>query len=114
MSSHLIQCDTLLYKQNVHIKQRKNDHCLRRVSASSKLLLINKENRIDISVCKSKNSNISVVQNEGSTSCQLKDTYLYNTYMMMIVVVVTVVVVKLVVQESVLKYSIKKDFTYER
>jgi hypothetical protein len=51
-------------------------------------LLINKENRIDISIHKNKNSNISVIQNESSTSCQLRDTYLYDTYMMIVVVVV--------------------------
>jgi hypothetical protein len=34
--------------------------------------------------------------------------------MMMIVVIVAVVVAKLVIQESVLNYSIKKDFMYER
>jgi len=112
MSSHLIWCDTLLYKQNVHTEQHKNDHCLRKVSVSSKLLLINKENRINISIHKSENSNISIIQNEGSTSCQLKDTYLYNTYMMIVVVVV--VAAELVVWESVLTYSIKKDFTYKR
>jgi len=60
------------------------------VSVSSKLLLINKENRINISVHKNKSNNVSVVQNEGSTSCQLRDTYLYNTYMMIVVVVVVV------------------------
>jgi len=83
------------------------------VSIQSKLLLINKENRIDISVCKNKSSNISVVQNKSSTSCQLRDTYLYNTYIM-IVVVVVVVAAELVIQESVLTYSIKKGFTYKR
>jgi len=89
MNSHLLQCDTDLYKQNVVIKQSENDHCLRRVSIQSKLLLINLKNRIDISVCKSESSNISVVQNKNSTSCQLRDTYLYDTYMMIVVVVVT-------------------------
>jgi len=89
-SSHLIQCNTLLYEQNVYIRQHKNEHCLRKVSVSSKLLLINKENRIDINVCKSKSNNISIVQNEGFTSCQLRDTYLYDTYMMIVVVVVVV------------------------
>ncbi len=112
MSSHLIQCDMLLYKQNIHIRQHKNDHCLREVSVSSKLLLINEKNRIDISIHKNKNSNISIIQNEGSTSCQLRDTYLYDTYMMIVVVVV--VTAELVVQESVLTYSIKKGFTYKR
>jgi len=58
------------------------------VSVQSKLLLINKENRIDISIHKNKNSNISVIQNKGSTSCQLKDICLYDTYMMIVVVVV--------------------------
>ncbi len=111
MSSHLIQCDTLLYKQNVHIRQHKNDHCLRRVSVQSKLLLINEENRIDISICKNKNNNISVVQNEGPTSCQLRDTCLYDTYMMIVVIVVAA---ELVVWESVLTYSIKRGFTYKR
>ncbi len=114
MSSHLIQCDTLLYKQDVHTEQHKNDHCLKRVSVTSKLLLINKENRIDISICKNKNSKMSVIQNKSSTSCQLRDTYLYNTYMMIVVVVVVVVAAELVVQESVSAYSIKKGFTYKR
>jgi len=112
MSSHLLQCDMSLYKQNVVIRQSKNDYCLREVSIQSKLLLINLKNRIDISVCKNKNSNISVVQDKGPTSCQLRDIYLYNIYMMIVVVVV--VAAELVIQESVLKYSIKKGFTYER
>jgi len=112
MSSHLSQCDIVSYKQNIVIRQSKNDHCLREVSVSSKLLLINKENKIDTDICKSKSSNISVVQNKSSTSCQLRDTYLYDTYIMIVVVVV--VAAELVVQESVLTYSIKKDFTYER
>jgi len=112
MSSHLSQCDTVLYEQNVVTEQSENDHCLRRVSVSSKLLLINKENRIDISICKNESNNVSVVQNESFTSCQLRDTYLYNTYMMIVVVVV--VAAELVVQKSVLTYSIKKGFTYKR
>jgi len=111
MSSHLLQCDTDSYKQNIVIRQSENNHCLREVSIQSKLLLINLKNRIDISVYKNKSDNISVVQDKGSTSCQLRDTYLYDTYMMIVVVVVAA---KLVIQESVLKYSIKKDFTYKR
>ncbi len=54
---------------------------------------------------------ISVVQDKSPTSCQLRDTYLYDIYMMIIVVVVAA---ELVVWESVLKYSIKKGFTYKR
>ncbi len=111
MSSHLLWCNIGLYKQNIVIRQSKNDHCLRKVSVQSELLLINLKNRIDISVCKDKNSDISVVQDKRSTSCQLRDTYLYDTYMMIVVVIVAAA---LVIQESVLKYSIKKDFTYER
>jgi len=88
MSSHLLQCDTDLYEQNIVIKQSENNHCLREVSVQSKLLLINLENKIDISVHKSESSNISVVQDKNSTSYQLRDTYLYNTYMMIVVVVV--------------------------
>ncbi len=61
MSSHLLQCDTDLYKWNIVTVQSKNDHCLKKVSVQSKLLLINLKNRIDISVCKSKSNNISVV-----------------------------------------------------
>jgi len=90
MSSHLLQCDTVSYKQNVVIEQSENDYCLTRVSVQSKLLLINKEKRIDISVCKNKDNNISVVQNKSPTSCQLRDMYLYNIYMMIVVVVVVV------------------------
>ncbi len=111
MSSHLLWCGTDLYKQNIVIEQSKNNHCLREVSIQSKLLLINLENRIDISIHKNKSSNINVVQDKSSTSCQLRDTYLYDTYMMIVVVVVAA---ELVIWESVLKYSIKKDFTYER
>ncbi len=112
MSPHLIWHDMLLYKQNIHTEQHKNDHCLRKISALSELLLINKENWIIISSCKSESDNVSIIQNESSTSCQLRDTYLYDTYMMIVVVVV--VAAELVIWESVLTYSIKKDFTYKR
>jgi len=110
MSSHLIWCDTKLYKQNVHTEQHKNDHCLRKVSVLSELLLINKENWIVISSHKNENDNVCVIKNESPVSCQLWDTYLYNTY----TVVVVVVAAELVIWESVLTYSIKKDFTYKR
>jgi len=111
MSSHLIQYDTELYKQNVHIKQCENNHCLRKVSIQSELLLINKKNWIIINSHKGENSNIYIIKNENSVSCQLWDTYLYNTY---IVVVVVVAAAELVIQESVLTYSIKRDFSYKR
>ena len=88
ISSYLLQCDTDLYKQNVITEQSKNNHCLRKVSIQSKLLLINLKNRINISVCKSKSDNISIVQDKSPTNCQLRDTYLYDTYMMIVVVVV--------------------------
>ncbi len=101
MNSYLSWCDTVLYEQNIVIKQSKNDHCLREVSIQSKLLLTNSKNRINISVCKSESNNISIVQDKSSISCQLWDIYLYNTYMMMIVVVV--VAFKFIIQESVLK-----------
>jgi len=101
MSSYLSQCDTVLYEQNIVTEQSENDHCLREVSIQSKLLLINLKNRIDTDVYTDENDNISIVQDKSSTSCQLWDTYLYNTYMMMIVDVV--VAAELVIQESVLK-----------
>ena len=88
MSSHLLQCDTVLYKQNIVIRQSENDHCLRKVSIQSKLLLINLKNRIDISIHKNKSNNVSVVHDKSPTSCQLQDTYLYDIYMMIVVVVV--------------------------
>ena len=114
MGSHLFQCNTESYKQDIHIRQHENDPCLTRVSVESKLLLINEKNWISISICKSESDDISIIQNEGPTSCQLRNTYLYDTYMMVIVVVIVVIVVaELVVQESVLKYSIKKGFTYK-
>ncbi len=93
MSSHLLQCDTDLYKQNIVTEQSENDHCLKKVSIQSKLLLINLKNRIDISIHKNKTSNISVVQDKSSTSCQLRDTYSYNIYMIIVVVVVAAVLV---------------------
>jgi len=71
MNSHLLQCDTVLYKQNVVTEQSENNHCLRKVSVQSKLLLINLKNRIDISVYTDKSSDISVVQDKNSISCQL-------------------------------------------
>ena len=101
MSSYLSWCDMILYKQNVVTEQSKNDHCLRKVSIQSELLLINSENRIDISIHKNKSNNVSVVQDENPISCQLWDTYLYDTYMMIVVDVV--VTAELIVQESVLK-----------
>ncbi len=88
MSSHLLQCDTGLYKQNIVTEQSENDHSLRKVSVQSKLLLINLKNRININICKNKSNNISVVQDKSSTNCQLRNTYLYDTYMMIVVVVV--------------------------
>ena len=111
MSSYLIWQNTKLYKQYVHTEQCENHPCLRKISVLSELLLINKENWIFISSCKSKDSNIHIVKNENSVSCQLWDTYLYNIYI--VVVVVDVVAAELVVQESVLTYSIKKGFTYK-
>ncbi len=61
MSSHLLQCDTVSYKQNIVTEQSENDYCLREVSIQSKLLLINLKNRIDISVHTDENSNVSIV-----------------------------------------------------
>jgi len=108
MSSYLIWCNTVSYKQNIVIEQSENDHCLRKISIQSKLLLINLKNRIDISVHTDKNSNISIVQDKNSTSCQLWDTYLYDIYMMIVIDVV--VAAELVIQESVLKCVNQKRF----
>jgi len=106
MSSHLLQCDTNLYTQNVVTEQSKNDHCLKEMSVQSKLLLINLENRIDINVHKNENNDISVVQDKSPTSCQLRDTYLYDTYMMIVVVVVAA---ELVVQKLTVRKLKKKE-----
>jgi len=78
MSSHLLQYDTDLYKQNVITEQSENDHCLRKVSIQSKLLLINLKNRIDINVHKNESSNVSVVQDKSFTNCQLKVSQVCN------------------------------------
>ncbi len=112
MNSHLLWCDMILYKWNIVTEQSKNDHCLRRVSVQSKLLLINLKNRIDISVCTSKSNNISVVQDKSSTSCQLWDTYLYDIYIMIVVDVV--VAAELVIQESVLKCVNQERFHIQK
>jgi len=112
MSSHLLWCDTVSYKQNIVTEQSKNDHCLKRVNVQSKLLLINLKNRIDISVCTSKSNNVSVVQNKNSTSCELWDTYLYDTYMMIVVVVV--LLLSLSYKSQCWNVLIKRDFTYKR
>ncbi len=82
------------------------------MSIQSKLLLINEENRIDINICKNKSDNISVVQNKGPTSCQLRDTCSYNTYMMIVVVVV--VAAELVIQESVLNILNQERFHIQK
>jgi len=71
MSSHLIQCDTVLYEQNVVTEQSENNYCLREVNIQNKLLLINLKNRIDIDVHTDENDDISVVQDKNSISCQL-------------------------------------------
>jgi hypothetical protein len=110
MSSHLIQCNTLLYEQNVHIRQHKSivweSECIKQAA-------VDQQREQNWHQCLQKqDNNISIVQNEGFTSCQLRDTYLYDTYMMIVVVVV--VVAELVIWESVLTYLIKKDFTYKR
>jgi len=60
---------------------------------------------------KGEGNNVRVVKNEGPVSCQLRDMYLYDTYI--VVVVVGVVAAELVVWESVLTYSTKKGFTYK-
>ncbi len=112
MSSYLLQCDTVLYKQNIVTEQSKNDHCLRKVSIQSKLLLINLRNRIDISVCTDKNNDVSVVQDKNPTSCQLWDTYLYDTYM--IIVVDVVLLLSLSYKSQCWNVSIKRDFTYKK
>ncbi len=111
MNSHLSQCDTVLYKWNIVIRQSKNGHCLRKVSIQSKLLLINSENRIDISVHKSENSNVSVVQDEGPTSCQLWDTYLTLTWWWLLLLLL---LLNLSYKSQCWNVSIKKDFTYKR
>jgi len=72
------------------------------VSILSELLLINEENWININSHKDKSNNIHIVENEGPVSCQLQDSYSYDTY---IVVVVDVVAAELVIQESVLTYQ---------
>jgi len=110
MSSHLIQHNIKLYEQNIHTEQCENDHCLRKVSILSELLLINKENWILTDSHKNENDNICIIKNKGFVSCQLWDMYLYNIY----IVVVVVVAAELVIWESVLIYLIKKGFTYKR
>jgi len=94
MSLHLFWCDTELYEQNIHTEQCENDSCLMRVSIESKLLLINKKNWIVTDSHKNEGGKVCIIKNEDSVSCQLQDTYLYNTY---IVVVVVVVAAELVV-----------------
>lgn len=101
MGPHLLRCDTVSYERNVVTEQSKDGHCLREVSVRSKLLLTNLKDRIDISVHTDESGDISVVQDKGPTSCQLRDTYSYDTYMM--VVVDVVVAAELVVRESVLE-----------
>ena len=78
------------------------------MSIQSKLLLTNLKNRIDISVHTDDSDDVSVVQDKSPTSCQLQDTYLYDTYMMIVVDVV--IAAELVVQESVLKCVNQKRF----
>ncbi len=102
-SSDLMWC--VAVQQNIHTEQCKNDSCLKRVSVLSELLLINEKNWININSRKNKGDNICIVKDKGPVSCQLQDTYLYDTY---IVVVVGVVAAELVIWESVLTYQSRK------
>ncbi len=101
MGPHLVRCDTVPYERNVVTGQSEDGHCLRGVGVRSKLLLANLEDRIGTGVRTGEGGDVSVVQDKGPTSCQLRDTYSYDTYMM--VVVDVVVAAELVVRESVLE-----------
>ncbi len=71
MNSYLIWCNTFLYKWNIHTEQHEDGSCLKKVSVLSELLLINKENWININSHKNESDNICIVKNKDFVSCQL-------------------------------------------
>jgi UDP-glucose 4-epimerase len=89
-------------------EQSKNDHCLRE-SEHTEQAAADQQREQNSSSVQEQEHNICIVKNELCELSALRHI-LYDTY----IVVVVVVAAELVVQESVLTYSIKKDFTYKR
>jgi len=97
MRQNLLSQNLFLYKENIAIKENKNDNDLRKVNEDVQLLHTDQKNRICIICCSDESM---LIQNESSMYCQIWETNLYNTY---IIVVAAVVATECVVQESVLK-----------
>jgi len=108
MRQNLLSQNSSLYKENIMIKESKNDNDLKRVNEGVQLLRINQKNRICIICCSNKSV---LIQNKSSTCCQIWETNLYNTY---IIVVAAVVAAECVIQESVLKGVNWREFSHMR
>ncbi len=101
---NLLSQNLFLYKENIVIRENKNDNDLRRVNKDAQLLCINWKNRICIVCCSDKNT---LIQNKSSVCCQIWETNLYDTYM---IVVAAVVIAECVIWESVLKGVNQREF----
>ena len=106
MRQNLLSQNLSLYKENIVIKENKNDNDLRKVNEDAQLLHTDTDwkNRICI-ICYSDES--MLIQNESSVCCQIWETNLYDTY---IIVVAAVVAAECVVQELVLKGVNQRKF----
>ncbi len=101
---NLLSQNLSLYKENIAIRESKNDNDLRKVNKDVQLLHTDQKNRICIVCCSDENT---LIQNESSVCCQIWETNLYDTYM---IVVAAVVAAECVVWESVLKSINQREF----
>jgi len=108
MRQNLLSQNSSLYKENIMIKESKNNNDLRKVNEDVQLLHTDQKNRICIICCSSKSM---LIQNKSSACCQIWETNLYNTYM---IVVASVVAAEWSYKSQCWKVSIKENFMYER
>jgi len=85
MRQNLLSQNLFLYKENIVIKENKNDNDLRRVNKDAQLLCINQKNRICIIHYSSESK---LIQNESFVCCQIWETNLYNIYIIVVAAVV--------------------------
>ncbi len=68
MRQNLLSQNLFLYKENIAIRENKNDNDLRRVNEDVQLLHTDQKNRICIICCSSESM---LIQNESSACCQI-------------------------------------------
>ncbi len=104
MRQNLLFQNSSLYKENIIIRENKDNNGLRRVNKGVQLLHTDWKNRICIICCSDEST---LIQNESFTCCQIWETNLYDTYMI-------VVAAECVIQESVLKGVNQREFLHTR